>query len=115
MSSEMERVNCAKCLQKKAHDKIKEMQHCTTISKTPVFPTDEFNYYTCAGKFKLQNWNNLMILSDNFISGINPYGGALIDTPNKLVELSNLVHNFRVDKQIKEQKEWQTKSKSKSR
>jgi len=115
MTDEMKRVNCGECVRAKNHDKIKTLQHCTTISKQAVFPTDEFNYYTCAGKFRLGNWSNINMLCDLFSKGINPYGDSLLNTPNKLVEVSNLIHNFRVEKQIKEQKEWQTKSKSKSR
>ena len=114
MTDEMKRVNCHRCQGEKNHEKIKKIQHCTSISKLPIFPTDEFNYYTCAGNFRLGNWSNILMLCDFFSKGINPYGGTLAETPNKLVEISNLVHNFKVDKQIKDQKEWQMKSKSKS-
>jgi hypothetical protein len=115
MTDEMKRVNCSSCVNEKQHEKIKIIQNCTTISKAPVFPTDEFSYFKCAGNFRLANWSNLNMLCDLFSKGINPFGGSLIDVPNKLVEISNLIHNFRVEKQIKDQKEWQMKSKSKSR
>jgi hypothetical protein len=111
----MERVNCFKCVTLKNHDKIKNIQRCTTSGKDILFPTDEFNYYTCVGKFRIVNWTNITMMCEIFSKGINPFGGALIDTPNKLVEVANILHNFKVEQQIKDHKEWQMKSKSKSR
>lgn len=111
----MDRVNCFKCTSLKNHDKVKKIQGCTTISDRVLFPTDDFNYYTCVGKFRLVNWSNIVMMCNVFSDGINPYGGPLIDVPNKLVEVSNILHNFKVEQQIEDQKQWQMKSKSKSR
>lgn len=110
MSETMKRVNCYECKLNKNHDKIKKMQGCEEIKEIPIFPTDEFTYYTCAGKFKLQNWSGINKLCELFEKGINPYGGSVIEVPNKLVEVSNIIHNFRAEQKLKEAKEWQTKS-----
>jgi len=115
MSDKMDRVNCFKCVKLKNHEKTKSIQNCTTISERILFPTEDFNYKTCVGKFRLVNWSNIVMLCNLFNQGINPFGGALTDVPNKLVEVSNILHNFKVEQQIEEEKKWQTKSKSKSR
>lgn len=111
----MDRVNCFKCTKLKNHEKTKSIQHCTTVSDRILFPTEDFNYRTCIGKFRLVNWSNIVMMCGLFNQGINPYGGAIAEVPNKLVEVSNILHNFKVEQQIEEEKKWQMKSKSKSR
>ena len=94
-------MNCYKCKKRRDHEKIKIIQGCTENKEVVVFPTDEFKFYGCIGKFRDPSFYGLKKMYDFFKSGVNPYGGSLEETPNKLVELGTIIDNL-ISEKIKE-------------
>jgi len=104
-----ERIDCNKCKSKRLHEKIKRIQNCNEAGENPVFQTDEFKYYRCAGAFKDARFSVIMNLKQSYDKGINPFGGAISDAPNKVIEMFNLIDSLVAEKQEKDAKEWQMK------
>lgn len=106
-----DRINCGVCSTKRNFDKIQKLQNCNEAGPNVIFPTDNFKYYRCMGAFSDPKFSVIMSMKKAYDKGINPFGGCIADIPNKAVEIFNLIENLVVERQIEEQKKWQTKHK----
>lgn len=105
-----DRVNCSKCLSKYDGRKDKEemtlklrkTKGCFEASKSTLFPTEFIKYKKCIGNFRDNSFSYLYNYTQVYKKGINPFGGNYSDTPNKFVEIANLVDNLFVNRQIEE-------------
>lgn len=90
------RWNCSKCKKDRRHETYKKIYNCEIPGDEPVVRDDSTNYefFRCPGAFYHPIINDLLRMHKIYQSGINPFGGAFVDVPNKFVEISNLLENL---------------------
>lgn len=108
-------LDCSSCLKKYSGErniKHRKRKGCEELLKDPWLQfKGEFglrnhpkiNYYTCPSNLYDGEWAGLIDLYEWWQKGVMPYSGSLIEQPNKIVEVMNLVHNLiEEDRQKKE-------------
>lgn len=101
-----DKFNCYKCLSGERYKKLKEpkksemiykqrkVKGCFDALEKVRYPTDHVSYFKCIGNFRATNFDYLMSLFQSYKKGLNPFGGPIIDAPNKFVEICNLLDNL---------------------
>lgn len=81
-------------------NKLRTTNGCFGVGKNVLFDTDKIKYRSCIGNYRDPSYGDLYALYDVYKKGINPFGGSIIDTPNKFVEICNLLDNLTIAKQL---------------
>lgn len=111
--------HCDFCKKKYAKSYRDNRKACSVESKKPVFEyKDRIKYYRCPANFVDMSIVHYMTVNKHFRNGIMPFSGTLMEQPNKLIEIleliESLLNEIESEKSRKEDKKWQT-TKSKSR
>ena len=74
---------------------IKDLKGCTSLKNEPLInlkhgKSTTIQYYKCAGNFYDRSINYLTTIHEQFQRGFMPFGGSLMDTPARLIEVINL-------------------------
>jgi hypothetical protein len=109
------KYSCSNCARMINHEKIKENQGCTKAKPYIVLESATHKFYKCPGSFIISNIGDYISMADIFSKGINPFGGAYLSITNKLAEHLEYIDALIIKRQKDELREWQTKSKSRSR
>ena len=99
---ELKNFNCFTCKKRKDHESAAKFLGCKEARDVPVFTSDEYKFYRCVGNFRDLNFIKYGRYAKLIRESVNPFGGAFIETPAKLVELCGLVDNLMADRNSKE-------------
>ena len=114
------RVNCQHCISKyygTARHKMIEVtqKQMGCFNNKRLNKLENICYHGCIGNFKDEGVDYLMALFLNYERGMLPYNMSYSEHPNKLIEIFNVIENFKNKHLEKKQKRKKTKDKLNSR
>ena len=68
---------------------------CSVVKEKPIFTyKDKINYYKCPANFVNMAVVHLIGVNRHLKNGVMPFGGTLMDQPNKLMEALDLIDSL---------------------
>jgi len=104
------KFQCGECQnQYRNHQKADEMTKGVMQSKFCVVPSDRHIhnidgriwFKKCIGNYFLQSTSFYLELFKQYENGVMPYCGALVDQPNKIIEIFRVIGQYRNEKEMK--------------
>lgn len=91
------RFQCESCLEKES-DAARVVKGCEVNSSARVVSFKHLHLRRCPANFATQGMINWVESHTLFRQGVMPFPGALMDQPNKVIELFRVVEDFRAEK-----------------
>ena len=104
--------DCETCLKPLHNGDISEeimtqrlkIKACENITPRIRYKFGNVSYYKCAGNYTSRIVLHILDLYSSYERGFLPYEGALVDQPYKIIQLFQLIGNFKAEKQKQHEK-----------
>jgi hypothetical protein len=105
--------NCEFCKKKYGQAYRDKKKACAIKSQKPIFETENgIKYYRCPANFANFSIMHFIDMVKHFRNGVMPFSGSMMEQPNKVIEVLNLIDRILIKNENEEiernQRKWQT-------
>lgn len=79
-------------------EKERQAKACKEVRPSPFLKVGKISYSTCIGNFYNASVIHLLTAFAAYENGVMPYSGSLMDQPNKVIEVFEMIANIKQDK-----------------
>lgn len=100
-----ENFNCNNCKKRMGQIARDDLKGCSKILKSDVANwRNQITFQTCPVNFYSQAFAVYIDLFRHFENGILPFKGGLLEQPNKIMEVFNLIESLKIERSNERQK-----------